>query len=178
MYQEKRPTCVTVIGWAWIIIGALMCFSAVMGLFTSVMIRQVSTAHPDAHRNMPGLFRFFPMVALVQIGVAVFGIVSGISFLKLRAWSRNALEVLTWLLLLFVAGFMVFWVVNWFSITSRRDLDAFSIIGAVMGVVASTVYGIPLGIMLKFLRGDKVKTAIVIASQPSGGNAAPPCAST
>jgi len=167
IYQEKRPTCVTVIGWAWIIQGALMCLSAVMALFAStMMISQISATSPDANQNMPAFFRFFPLLAIVQIGVAVFGIVSGVNFLKLKPWSRTALEILTWLVLVFVVVFMLFWVGSWLSMTSSHAPIGFSIMGAVMGIVILGVFGVPLGIMLKFLRGDKVKTAMRYVEPP------------
>jgi hypothetical protein len=167
VYQEKRPTCVTVIGWAWIIQGALMCISAVMALFAfNMMISQISAASPDANQNLPAFFRFFPLLAIIQICVAVFGIISGVNFLKLKPWSRNALEILTWLVLVFVVVFMLFWVGSWLSMTSSHAPIGFSIMGAVMGVVVSAVYGVPLGIMLKFLRGDKVKMALKTDVEP------------
>jgi hypothetical protein len=174
MYQEKRPTCVTVIGWAWIIMGALMCLSALMALFASLMMMsQVSTMSSDAQQSVPALFRFFPLLAIAQIGVAVFGIISGINFLKLRPWSRNALEILSWLVLLFAIGFMMFWLTNWFSMTSGQGPVGLSIMGAVMGVVVMAIYGVPFAIMLKFLRGDKVKIAIKTAAELSAGDNAP-----
>ena len=164
MYQEKRPTCVTVIGWAWIIIGILMCFSAVMALASIAIIGQISATQPAASQKMPGIFRlekrFFPLLAVVQLGVAVFGIISGVNFLKLKAWSRNALEILTWLALVFVISFMIFWVASWlWGTTSSRAPIGFSIMGAVMGIGVSAFYGVPFVIMLKFLRGDKVRAA-------------------
>lgn len=160
MYQEKRPNCITVIGWAWIIIGCLMCLSAVMALFSSVMIGQMSHANPEAQRNMPAIFRYFPLLAIFQICFASVGLISGISFLKLKSWSRNVLEILSWVLILFIAGFGIFWVINWVSATSGHGSQGFGIMGTIMGVIIIGIYGVPLGIMVKYLRGDKVKNAI------------------
>jgi hypothetical protein len=156
MYQEKRPTCVTVIGWAWIILGGLMCLSAIMAFVSSIMIGEMVKDSPD----VPFIFKIFPLLAIVQIGVAVLGLFSGINFLKLKAWSRNVLEGLTWLLLSFTLGFMVFWIFNWISMTSSHGSSGFGVMGVVMGVVITGIYGVPLGIMLKYLRGPKVHNAI------------------
>ena len=156
MYQEKRPTCVTVIGWAWIIIGGLMILSAIMALFSSAMICEMAQNDPD----MPFIFKIFPLIIVVQISVAALGLISGINFLKLKVWSRAVLEGLTWLLLIFIIGFMVFWVFNWVSMSSGHGPRSFGIMGAVMGVIISGIYGVPLGIMLKYLRGTKVRNAI------------------
>lgn len=168
MYQEKRPTCVTVIGWAWIVIGILMCLSSVMALFASSMIlSQISTESPDAAKNVPAFLRFFPLLAVLQFGVAIFGIISGVNFLKLKAWSRTALEILTWLILIFVVGFMIFWVASWsFGTASSHAPIGFSIMGAVMGIIVSATYGVPFGIMLKFLRSDKVKIVMKTDGEP------------
>ena len=34
------------------------------------------------------------------------------------------------------------------------------IMGVVMGVIATGIYGVPLVIMLKYLRGDKIRNAV------------------
>jgi hypothetical protein len=163
MYEEKRPTCVTVIGWAWSILGGLMCLSAIFALFGSLMMGEGVEGHGD----VSFIFRIFPVLAIVQMGVGVLGLVAGINFLKLRAWSRPVLEVLTWLMLVFVVGFMVFWVFNWLSITSEGAPSGFSIMGGAMGVVITGIYGVPLGIMLRYLRGDKVRSAMQGSAEAS-----------
>lgn len=163
MYLEKRPTCVTVIGWAWIIIGGFMCLSSIMALFGSIMMDEMAHHDPD----MPFIFEIFSLLAIVQIGVGVLGLVSGINFLKLKAWSRKVLEGLTWLFLVFIVGFMVFWLFNWVSMTSGDSPRGFGIMGAAMGVFITGIYGVPLGIMLKYLRGDKIKNAIAGNAEPS-----------
>lgn len=156
MYLEKRPTCVTVIGWAWIIVGGLMILSATMSLFTLGMIRNMALDEPD----LPFIFKKFELIVIIQIGVGLLGLISGINFLMLKAWARNVLEGLTWMLLVFVLGFTVFWVFTWVSMTSRHDPPGFGIMGAAMGVVFMAIYAVPLGIMLKYMRGRKVRNAV------------------
>ncbi len=167
MYQEKRPTCITVIGWVWIILGGLMFLSAIMGLFSSIMISQMSQSDPEAFKQTPLFFKFFPLIAIGQMGVAFLGFVSGINFLRLKIWARTVLEVLTWILTLFIFGFMIFWIFNWISMSPGGAPKGFSIMGAVMGVVFTGVYGVPLLIMLKYLRGTKVKKALFGSAEPS-----------
>ena len=55
---------------------------------------------------------------------------------------------------------MIFWGFNWITMSSGQGAGHFSAMGAVMGVVITGIYAVPLGIMLKFLRGDKVKNAM------------------
>jgi len=64
---------------------------------------------------------------------------------------------------------MVFWVINWVSMSSGHGPRGFDIMGAVMGVVITGIYGVPLGIMLKYLRGPKVKNAINGNAEPNIG---------
>jgi hypothetical protein len=49
--------------------------------------------------------RIFPLLALAQLGLAIFAIVAGVKFLKLQAWARTALEGLTWFFLAFIVAF-------------------------------------------------------------------------
>ncbi len=163
MYQEKRPTCVTVIGWTWTIFGVLVCASAIMCLFACCfLITQVPEMHTGNQQNTPVVFWLFILLCVVQIVVALLGIVSGVNFLKLRSWSRRVLEILTWILLIFTVGFGIFWIPTWVVVTSRDAPLSFSIFGAVMGIVSTIVYGLPLGFMLKYLRGDTVKNAMKV----------------
>ncbi len=157
MYLEKRPTFVTVIGWAWIIIGSLMCLSATMAFFIPFIV--VDTAQGGS--GIPLILKILPILAIVQISVAVLGIVSGANFLKLKSWSRNVLEVLTWLLLIFIIGFGIFWIYNWFSVISGPNQRGLNLIPIFMSIAIIGIYGFPLGIMLKYLRGKEVHNAII-----------------
>ena len=169
MSENKRPTCVTVIGWVWIILGAMMCFSAVMGLFASLMMNQMAGADPKMQADVPVFVRFIPLLALAQVCLAILSIAAGVKFLKLHAWARTALEGLTWFFLTFIVGFGIFWVIMWCSTSSRGGPPGFSIFGTVMGVASLAFYGVPMGIVLKFLRGKTVKQAMTGNAEPNIG---------
>lgn len=168
MYQEKRPTCITVIGWAWIILGGLMCFSSVMGLFAFIMTQGIPSASSEIHQDLPVIFRLFPLLAVLQMGIAVSGLVSGINFLKFKPWSRTVLEMLTWLLIVFVLVFGGFFIFQWISTSSKSPSFGFGIMEAAMVFGILGIYGAPLAIMVKYLRGDKVKNAIKSSAGSSG----------
>lgn len=143
-----------------------MCFSSVMALFAYFMMGQISQAGPEIHKNMPAIFKFFPLIATVQFAVAVLGFVSGINFLKLKYWSRTVLEILTWLLLVFLVIFGGFFVYQWISTSFKHSSFGFGIIEVVMIFGIFGIYAAPLIIMVKYLRGDKVKTAIISSAEP------------
>jgi hypothetical protein len=158
MFQEIRPTCVTVIGWAWMVMGGLASLSAIVAFVAWSM-----DLLNDPEHSL--ITKIYPFLVGLQFGIALLGFVAGINFLKLKAWSRNALEVLTWLLLILIMGFMIFWMYLWITLTSGDPGPrGFKIIGGVMGVLVSAFYGAPLGIMLKYLRGSKIKNAIKVSN--------------
>jgi hypothetical protein len=146
-----------------------MFFSAVMALFSSAMVGKMLLAHPEAQQDLPAIFRFFPLLAVAQIAVAAVGFVSGINFLRLKAWSRISLEILTWLLLAFVVGFGIYWEYSWLSMTSQAGSRGAGLVGAIMGPLVMGMYGVALVIMLKYLRGDRVKEALRVSAEPASG---------
>ena len=123
---------------------------------------------PGAFGVVAILFKHFDLLALFQINLAVFIIIASIYFLKLHAWARTALEVVSWLGLTYIVGFGIFWLTAWISASvsmsggkapSSESL-VFGIFGAVMGVVVIAVYATPLIVIIKFLRGKTIREAV------------------
>lgn len=162
MFQEQRPTCVTVIGWAWIVLGSLMVVSSIMAGFVQLTMWDEFGRGGGA----PFPFSMLPLLIVVQLAVAVGGVVSGVAFLRLKAWARTVLEVLAWLLLVGLVAFTVVWMVNWIAMNDQMALrnSGFASMGIVMGIVVSVVYGGPLVVMLVYLRGPKVRGALAMSS--------------
>ncbi len=97
MFLEKRPTCVTVIGWAWIVIGGLACLSVIWIVLLTYVVEPGFGA-PDALRHGGTAIVWFgliPLLLLIEAAFGVLGLVAGINFLKLKAWSRKVLLVLS-----------------------------------------------------------------------------------
>lgn len=149
MSKESRPTCVAVIGWFWIIVGGLMCFAAFMSLFVSVITGQVLRARPEAS----GVFRLVPLFIPVQLSIGIVGVISGANFLQLKRWSRSVLEVLSWLSLILIIAFGIFWLstlVPWTSDAGHGHSE-FIAFGIVIGLFNTAICGVPLGIVVKYL---------------------------
>lgn len=173
---KKRPTSVTVIGWIFIVVAVLMILGGAMGLvaFSFIHPSGGSTVPPmpkDVGRTfavMSIVFQYFGLLASLQIVFAIFILIAGIQFLKLRAWARIALEIVSYLGLIYTVGFGTFWVVSWISVTSRFPVAEstvgppalFNIFGAVMGIVVIAVCVVPLIVIIKFLRGETIKEAV------------------
>ena len=169
----KRPTGITITAWLWIVMGGLMIFSAVMGGVTYAMMGNMSLP-PSSSTEMPAgfavmmnfIFQYFGVLLLLQGIVAVVAIWAGVSLLRLKQWARTAIEVLSWIAFLYTVGFGIFWVYMWISMTGQvmagsapGNVDSFQVIGAVMGVIVSAVFAVPLWIMIRYLRGVEARTA-------------------
>jgi hypothetical protein len=172
--RPNRPTSVTVIAWVWIILGGLMVLAGIMAaLMSAVMsssgmmgdafedIEQEKTQDlPATVRVMEVVFRHFAWFALGQVCIGALALWAGTRFLRLRAWARAMLELLSWLFLIYVVAFTAFWMVGWTSVGAGHAPAAFIVAGLVGAVINMAFFGVPLGIMIHVLRGRKVRDAV------------------
>ena len=149
MNNRKRPICVTVISWAWIIFGSIISVNAAVLLLLSDKMGGQSS-DPEI------ITKILPYLAFVQLCITVLGLVSGINLLKLKAWSRKILEILTWFELLFFSSFLIYPFVHGVSLALQGG--SYRLIFLSLGLLG--FYGVPFGTMLIYLRGSKVKNAI------------------
>ena len=170
-----RPTGITIIAWLWIATGVLMGLSAAMGGLAYSIMQDA----PKLDSNLPsefGLLGFvlenIGLLIALQCVVVLISIWAGASLLRLRAWAKVAIEGLSWLGLLYIVGFGVYWLSVWFSIGGRMSgdsgesgLDMVQTIGAVTGVVVTLTFAVPLGVMVWYLRGREVRDAIAQAER-------------
>jgi len=145
MNKKNRPKCVTVIGRVWIVLSILICISALLNL--------VATSAKT------------PPIAVLQIILSVAAFTSAVMFLKLHEKARRVLEYITWISLAFIVGFPIVWAIKWVSVSTEKGSTEFTIIGAIMGVVTMAFYGIPMGILLKFVRSQAVRNAMLKDSE-------------
>jgi hypothetical protein len=173
--QKKRPTSVTVIAWIFIAGAILMILSGGMGFAAFSFMKQTTGGVPPVPEDIPGqlrvmqfAFQHFELIAMVQCALAIFILIASIQFLRLRRWARTALEVITWLGLVYVVGFGIFWVVSWIGITSNIPItegtpgpsSLFNIVGAVMGSVVALFWAVPLVVIIIFIRGKTIREAL------------------
>lgn len=146
MPSEKRPRCVSVIGWVWIILGAFWCVSAAAAYLAGVQSRMIA-----------------------QSGLGVAAVAAGINFLKLRPWARQLLEALSWLLIVMLPGSLLLIALRWLETTAAQDAGDISLKEPLLLALLAAICAILLGIMLKYLRSAKVRKAFSPA-----GDAPPP----
>jgi hypothetical protein len=173
--HKRRPTSVTVIAWIFIAGAILMILSGGMGFAAFTFMKQTAGGLPPVPEDIPGqlgimkfIFQYFELIAIVQVAFAIFVMIASIQFLRLRRWARTALEVITWLGLVYAVGFGIFWVVSWIGITSNIPITEgtvgpspkFNMVGAVMGSVITLCWAVPLVVIIIFLRGKTIRRAL------------------
>lgn len=174
----KRPTGITITAWLWIVMGGLMIFSAVMGGFAYTLMGTMGPTSSSSTEKLAGfavmnsIFQYFGVLLLLQGIVALVAIWAGVSLLRLKQWARTTIEVLSWIAFFYTVGFGIFWVYMWVSMTGQVpargapvNVDSFQLMGAVMGVVVTAVFAVPLWIMIRYLRGAEARAAISNAHQ-------------
>lgn len=167
MYQEKRPTCVTVIGWTWIIYGGFMFLSAPLSIYFLVKSSEIlqTLKHPPPISDTTFLFRYVTLTATIQIFMGIIGLVSGINFLKLKAWSRNVLEIFSWIMFLFTVGNGIY--MTYFSpMALEYSVQQSDITREIVSIAFTVLYAGFFCIMVKYLRGVEVKNAIAGKAKP------------
>ena len=143
MPSEKRPRCVSVIGWAWIILGTGGCLLAAWAFFAGVQSRMIA-----------------------QSGLGVAAVAAGINFLKLRPWARQVLEALAWLLIVLLPGSLLL-----LALRAAQDSGDFSLKEPLLLALLAAICAIPLGVMLRCLRSRKVRKVFSQPAEPPPSSA-------
>jgi lysylphosphatidylglycerol synthetase-like protein (DUF2156 family) len=174
MGQGKRPTAVSVIAWTWILTGGFAVLSGIVSLLMLAAMPTLQseltygTGMPQSIGVMTSMFRYFDWLVPAQLVLAAVAIVAGVQFLRLQSWARVALEILSWISLIYVVGFGVFWVSTWSTLSGQFaqqgvpfDVETFRIAGLTVGIVVTLAFAIPLAVMIKYLRGKAIREAML-----------------
>jgi len=173
MDYRDRPRSVSVVSWIWIVSGLFIIATGLMGVGALSDLPQLMP-HRDLPKRvapggavMTGLSHFLMWVTVVQMAMAVLAVVAGVYYLKLRAWARGMLELLTWVSLGMLIGLGFFWPPLWMMTSEHLlpkdgsiDLEKVKYIGAVSGAVVMLVSAVPLAMMIRSLRSRDVREAI------------------
>jgi hypothetical protein len=147
MSKNKRPMYITVIGWFWILLNVVLCL--IVGILFLAPLIAAFQSIPD--KNIPIRPIFFMVFSLILTLISIFGIVSGINFLKLKSWTRKALEIHSWLFLIILVGVGFYWTVV--QTAFSKGLSLLFLI-------------LPLVIILKYLRVNTVRKVFGAIVEP------------
>jgi hypothetical protein len=173
--EKNQPMSIKVIGWTFVAFGALMLLTGLMGLFVFYSMRQMGidfasmTAEMPAEmqhsfKSMSHIFDNLHIYAGLMLPVGAFILVAAVRFLQLRAWARTALEVISWLGLVYLVGSGAFWLYampEMATAMGHGEPHMFRMMmGAVMAVIFIVVFVLPNVVLIKFLRGQKIRDAV------------------
>ncbi len=176
MPGDKRPTCVTVIGWFWIVVGALLCAGSGMGAYMLLLIRQTNSGVSPTDGQAFALGRS-GIIAMTLCAVGVLALISGWKLLQLSEWARKVLRILTALAFAAVIGFAAFQLIGIaVGLGSGSGPASEFLLPFVLGALLNAaIIGVPLGFVLRYLGSDRVKGAMLsVAEQKPSDRAASP----
>lgn len=172
-----RPRAVRYIAWAWILTGVINGLGAAVGWLSAGLLQGLEsggalTPHSAAALGLAGApagHAFWP--ALGQLALAVLAVAAGIDFLRLRRWARSALEALCWLSIVYLGIGIVHWWRFWDAFAASGsvggitvDLAPYRTSGLIIGSACIAALAVPLGVMIRVLRGRTVREALAGAA--------------
>lgn len=166
MTTENRPTSVTVIGWAWIVLGVLGGLLALAGLVA--MLSMGSVAPGDGH--MASFMVVHPVIAVSQVALAALAVVAGVQFLALKAWARVVLEALSWLVIALLAVMALSMLFGGMFLGDSQFAEGGHMeggghfMGGFFMLLIGAIYAAPFVVMLVYLRGPEVNDAMTTPS--------------
>ncbi len=140
--------------------GALMVLSALSlfamwASFGSEQLELLESAGATSDLNVL-LLRYSLEVAFVEAGTGTLLIVAGVCFLRRKPWARSALEIISWLTLLYTlltGPFFVRSLVDLFSLLQTRGL----LVGVLVGIVLIAFQVVLLWLFIRYLRSEAVR---------------------
>ena len=166
----SAPTVLKVIAWTWILSAFLVGADEVLGALVSRLLAQPDAQAlglPPALASMAASATSFDAMDAAQLVLAVLGLWAGIALLRLRAWARTTIEVLTWLTLAYTVERGVVWAWT-FKTTSAElardtgldvDPEMLQDVGVVTVVVLTLAIAVPFALMIHYLRSPQARAA-------------------
>ena len=105
--RPRRPAPVGVTGWLCVILGGVMILSSALMALAAFARRTLEEQGLDPLATLEGtmdplsrmVLRNLETLSVVQLLLGAATLVIGLGFLRLRPWSRPALEILAWITL-------------------------------------------------------------------------------
>lgn len=180
--SNERPTGITVIGWIWIILGAVVLFGSLIDILlfgfipaTSGNYSFSSSGYGSDPQTMYNLFqavfiffRHWWIFLTLQLVVGGLSLIGGIAFLGLKEWGRILLEILSWFYLIYNIAAGALWV---YMTSYLRNIMTGNMQGTgmasdltwvltVFGLSILLAFCVGIVLMIRYLRSRKVYNAI------------------
>jgi len=172
---RQRPGVVRVIGWLSILFAVWSILTTGWLWFANRMlvprVEKLMASMPDDFLRLwnpmfevhTRLQHHYSLLMSLQTALALVVLVAGVEFLRARSWARTALEASYWLTLAYWVAFDVFLVAYALRMPAEGGGAALTsgrvyLLGA--ATMATLTWGVPIGIIIHFLRGKTVREAV------------------
>lgn len=167
---RETSTAVKVIGCLFIAVAGFKILVAVFGYLALSSVTKMASGLTQTTAGAADASRAFQYLVLwiaAQILIGAFVIVAAVQFMRLRAWARTALEVVSWLGLAYVIGTGIMSVAAWGKISGMASKagfgsapSAFGTMGLILSVGTMVVFAVPLIVVIWHLRGETISKVV------------------
>jgi hypothetical protein len=169
---EKKSASIAVIAWSYILLALFVILVSGLSIFGSQYVNeQMETMPHEILESLPGMLFIMQhsgSLLILQTICAIFMLIVGIEFLRLRAWARTAIEILSWLCIVFAVMIVLFFITTWINIVSQMmafegndgSSSALNVLGIGVGIILMVLFVIPLLIIIRALRGKAIRDAV------------------
>jgi hypothetical protein len=168
--ETSRPKTVTVIGWLWLVLGALFFLRALVNMVLWKILKPDMLTFLDMFGQVPEaqqkllrpLFEHMTTLQTVEVILSAAVVVIAIQFLRLRPWARAGMQAVCWLALVSVAAFGAFWVWLWGTVVAAAPpahASSFGRIGLIAGLAFCLAVAAGLAVIIALLRTPRIRSA-------------------
>jgi hypothetical protein len=163
--ELQRPKAVTVIGWIWLVLGALSLFKTIVNSIFWVALQPaipslvaLAARENPMTRYLNPLLEHYGLVLTIQALVAAGVGISAYFLLRMRPWARVAIQAVCWLGLVYIACFAVFWL---FVMTRTAAVRPRGQIPPSAGILVCAALAVGLAVMVGMLRSRRLRKAFI-----------------
>jgi len=168
------PSNVRTGGYLCLALGILATLSGAMALAVAILIPDLRHPFPQSSLPVRFLGAHFTQLAGAQVPLAVLFSAGSVAFARGREWGRRVLVIMFWLALLYCLAFLVLWELELPTFhapsysemvaqgTPPREARVFAAVPiamAVGGLIVVAFYGVPVYLVIRWLRSPTVVEA-------------------
>jgi hypothetical protein len=170
-----RPAPVGATGWLCVTLGAVMILSSALMVLAAFVRRTLEEQGIDPLATLEGtldplsrvVLSHLESIAFVQILLGAVTLIIGIGFLRLRPWSRPALETLAWITLAASVASGVWGIVAWPGDGSPGPAAPRGFATALAGGVLTLAQCVVCVLLIRYLRTEEIRRLFRRRADPS-----------
>ena len=174
---KPRPASVAFTGWLCVILGGVLVLSSGMLALVDFLWRSMEAGGLDPLATLEGtldplsrlVLRHLALFSVVQGGLGLVTLVIGVAFLRIRPWSRPALEILAWVTLVASVGSGGWGIVAWMGPGGSPPVRSMQgIFTPVAGMVLTLAQCVACALILRYLRSSEIRSLFRSARMGKG----------